>query len=89
MQYSLYQFYSQSPLNLYEVRRHFLWNFYCQNHSRNDARKVLRAVVVSPRIGRIIDKSIQKKHTPNYSDFLSTIKNIGYHRGSIKMGYCC
>ncbi len=82
MQYSLYQFYSQSPLDLYEVRRHFLWNFYCQNHSRNDARKVLKAVVVSSRIGRIIDKSIQKKHTPNYNDFLSAIK------GMVKFWFC-
>ena len=76
MQYSLYQFYSLSSLDLYEIRRHFLWNFYCQNHSRNDARKVLKAVVVSSGIGRIIDKSIQKKHTPDYNDFPSAIKGI-------------
>ena len=76
MKDSLYQYYSQNPLNLYEVRRHFLWHFYCQNHSRNDARKVLRVVVTSSRIGRIIEKSIQKKHAPNYSDFLSTIKGM-------------
>lgn len=76
MKNSLYQYYSQNPLNLYEVRRHFLWHFYCQNHSRNDARKVLRVVVTSSRIGRIIEKSIQKKHAPNYSDFLSTIKGM-------------
>lgn len=82
MQYSLYQFYSLSSLDLYEIRRHFLWNFYCQNHSRNDARRVLRAVVVSSRIGRIIDKSIQKKHTPNYNDFLSAIKGI------VKFWFC-
>lgn len=76
MKNSLYQYYSQNPLSLYEVRRHFLWHFYCQNHSRNDARKVLKAVVTSSRIGRIIEKSIQKKHSPNYSDFLSTIKGM-------------
>lgn len=76
MKNSLYQYYSQNPLSLYEVRRHFLWHFYCQNHSRNDARKVLKAVVTSYRIGRIIDKSIQKKHAPNYSNFLSTIKGM-------------
>lgn len=76
MKCSLYQYYSQSPLSLYEVRRHFLWNFYCQNHSRNDARKVLRAVVASSKIGRIIDKSLQKKHVPNYREFQSAIKGM-------------
>lgn len=82
MKCSLYQYYSQSPLNLYEVRRHFLWNFYCQNHSRNDARKVLKAVVASSKIGRIIDKSLQKKHVPNYREFLFTIK------GMFKFWFC-
>lgn len=82
MKCSLYQYYSQSPLSLYEVRRHFLWNFYCQDHSRNDARKVLKAVVASSRIGRIIDKSLQKKHVPNYREFLSTIK------GMFKFWFC-
>lgn len=76
MKCSLYQYYSQSPLSLYEVRRHFLWNFYCQDHSRNDARKVLKAVVASSKIGRIIDKSLQKKYVPNYREFLSAIKGI-------------
>lgn len=82
MKCSLYQYYSQSPLSLYEVRRHFLWNFYCQDHSRNDARKVLKAVVASSKIGRIIDKSLQKKHVPNYREFLSTIK------GMFKFWFC-
>lgn len=82
MKCSLYQYYSQSPLSLYEVRRHFLWNFYCQDHSRNDARKVLKAVVASSRIGRIIDKSLQKKHVPNYREFLFTIK------GMFKFWFC-
>lgn len=76
MKCSLFQYYSQSPLSLYEVRRHFLWNFYCQNHRRNDARKVLKAVVASSRIGRIIDKSLQKKLVPNYKEFLSAIKGM-------------
>lgn len=76
MKCSLYQYYSQSPLSLYEVRRHFLWNFYCQNHSRNDARKVLKAVVASSKIARIIDKSLQKKLVPNYRQFLSAIKGM-------------
>lgn len=82
MKCSLYQYYSQSPLSLYEVRRHFLWNFYCQNHSRNDARKVLKAVVASSKIGRIIDKSLQKKYVPNYREFLSAIK------GMFKFWFC-
>lgn len=82
MKCSLYQYYSQSPLSLYEVRRHFLWNFYCQNHSRNDARKVLKAVVASSKIGRIIDKSLQKKHVPNYREFLFAIK------GMFKFWFC-
>lgn len=76
MKCSLYQYYSQSPLSLYEVRKHFLWNFYCQNHSRNDARKVLKAVVASSKIGRIIDKSLQKKYVPNYREFQSAIKGM-------------
>lgn len=82
MKCSLYQYYSQSPLSLYEVRRHFLWNFYCQDHSRNDARKVLKAVVASSKIGRIIDKSLQKKYVPNYREFLSAIK------GMFKFWFC-
>lgn len=82
MRNSLYQYYSQNPLSLYEVRRHFLWYFYCQNHSRNDARKVLKTVVTSKKIGRIINKSIQKKHAPNYSDFLSAVK------GMLKFWFC-
>lgn len=82
MKCSLYQYYSQSPLSLYEVRRHFLWNFYCQDHSRNDARKVLKAVVASSKIGRIIDKSLQKKHVPNYREFLFAIK------GMFKFWFC-
>lgn len=82
MKCSLFQYYSQSPLSLYEVRRHFLWNFYCQDHSRNDARKVLKAVVASSKIGRIIDKSLQKKHVPNYREFLFTIK------GMFKFWFC-
>ncbi len=76
MKCSLYQYYSQSPLSLYEVRRHFLWNFYCQNHSRNDARKVLKAVVASSKIARIVNKSLQKKLVPNYREFLSAIKGM-------------
>lgn len=82
MKCSLYQYYNQSPLSLYEVRRHFLWNFYCQDHSRNDARKVLKAVVASSKIGRIIDKSLQKKYVPNYREFLSAIK------GMFKFWFC-
>lgn len=76
MKSSLFQYYSQSSLNLYGVRRHFLWHFYCQNHSRKDAGKVLRAVVASSKIGRIIEKSIQCKNVPNFSGFLSAIKGI-------------
>ena len=76
MKCSLFQYYSQSPLSLYEVRRHFLWNFYCQNHSRNDARKVLKAVVASSKIARIVNKSLQKKLVPNYREFLSAIKGM-------------
>lgn len=76
MKCSLFQYYSQSPLSLYEVRRHFLWNFYCLNHSRNNARKVLKAVVASSKITRIVNKSLQKKLVPNYRQFLSAIKGM-------------
>ena len=82
MKCSLFQYYSQSSLNLYGVRRHFLWHFYCQNHSRKDAGKVLRAVVASSKIGRIIEKSIQCKNVPNFSGFLSAIK------GMLKFLFC-
>lgn len=82
MKSSLFQYYSQSSLNLYGVRRHFLWHFYCQNHSRKDAGKVLRAVVASSKIGRIIEKSIQCKNAPNFSGFLSAIK------GMLKFLFC-
>lgn len=73
MQYPLYEFYSKSAFNLYEIRVHFLNNFYYQNHSRKEADNVLRAVVSSSKIGKLIKESVNTGIAPNYVDFLSTI----------------
>ena len=49
MQYSLYDLYKDCSLDLYEIRNHFLDRFYYQDHSRNNARDVMRIVVSSSK----------------------------------------
>lgn len=76
MQYSLYELYSQSSLDLYAIRKHFLDNFYYQDHSRNDARKVLRTIVSSSKIDKLLAESYNRQIVPSYMDFLSTINSM-------------
>lgn len=73
MQYSLYEYYNKRPLNLYEVRKHYLEHFYYQNHSRNEANNVLKSVVASSKVGILIKESLERKIVPTYTDFLTAI----------------
>lgn len=73
MRYSLYDLYKNCSLNLYEIRNHFLDRFYYQDHSRNNARDVMRIVVSSSKIERLLKKSADKGIAPNYIDFLSAV----------------
>nr|DAT77993.1 MAG TPA: hypothetical protein [Caudoviricetes sp.] len=73
MQYSLYNLYKDCSLDLYEIRNHFLDRFYYQDHSRNNARDVMRIVVSSSKIEKLLKKSSDKGIAPNYVDFLSAI----------------
>lgn len=73
MQYSLYDLYKDCSLDLYEIRNHFLDRFYYQDHSRNNARDVMRIVVSSSKIEKLLNKSSDKGIAPNYVDFLSAI----------------
>lgn len=73
MQYSLYDLYKDCSLDLYEIRNHFLDRFYYQDHSRNNARNVMRIVVSSSKIEKLLKKSADKGIAPNYVDFLSAI----------------
>lgn len=76
MQYSLYELYKQSSLDLYEVRKHFLEHYYYQNHSRNDAERVLRNIVSSSKVSRILEEFYSKQVTPSYMDFLAAINSM-------------
>ena len=73
MLYPLYEYYTNSSLDLYEVRNHFLEHFYYQNHSRNRAENILRTIISSSKIARILDKSARYKVMPSYEDFLIAI----------------
>ena len=73
MQYSLYEYYSNSPLNLYEVRKNYLEHFYYQSHSRNEASNVLRSIAGSSKVGNLIKESVRGKVVPNYMDFSTTV----------------
>lgn len=73
MQYSLYDLYKNCSLDLYDIRKHFLDKFYYQDHSRNKARDVMRIVVSSSKIAKLLKTSITRNIVPNYIDFLSVI----------------
>lgn len=73
MQYSLYELYSQSPLDLYSVRKHFIDRFYCLTHGRNDVEKILKTIVSSSKIDGIIEASSRRGVVPTHTDYLSTI----------------
>lgn len=76
MQFPLYEYYNHSDLTLNEVRKHYLEHFYYEDHSRNDARKVLKIIVGSSRIGAIIEESMKKKETPSYRDYMAAISKM-------------
>ena len=73
MMYSLYEYYSKSSLNLYVIRNHFLEHFYYQYHSRNKADKVLRSVINSSKISRILEESARYGVMPTHEEFLNVI----------------
>lgn len=73
MEYPLYEFYSKSSLNLYEIRKHFIENFYYQKHSRREADSVLKSIIDSSKVNKLFQVSIDKNTAPNYEDFLITI----------------
>ena len=73
MQYFLYDLYKNCSLSLYDIREHFLDRFYYQDHSRNNARDVMRIIVSSSKIEKLLKKSVDKGIAPNYIDFLSTV----------------
>lgn len=57
MVYPLYEFYSKSSLNLYEIRKHFLENFYYQKYSRREADSVLKSIIDSSKINKLFQLS--------------------------------
>lgn len=73
MQYSLYELYSQSHLDLYGVRKHFIERFYCLTHGRNDVEKVLKTIISSSKIDSIMEESSRRGVVPTHTDYLSTI----------------
>ena len=73
MQYSLYAFYSHSDMDLYQVRKHYLEHFYYQKHSRNEAENVLKSVVGSSKVGRLIEESIEESIVPTCENFMNVI----------------
>ena len=60
-------------MDLYQVREHYIDTFYCKNHSRKNADDVLKYIVSSSKIDRIIRESSMMKVVPTYEDFLSTV----------------
>ena len=66
----MYDYYYKRDMSLYDIRVHYLEHFYYQNHSRNDAEKVLRTVVDSTRVNRLLDKSIKRRAMPDLNAFI-------------------
>ena len=73
MQYSLYTLYSNSSLDLYQVREHYLEHFYYNKHGRKEVENVLKTIVRSSKITRLLVESRSKRIVPSYEDFLTTI----------------
>lgn len=73
MEYSLYTYYKNSSLNLYQMRKHYVEHFYCKRHNRSVADGVLKSIASSSKITRLIKESISNRIFPTYEDFLSTI----------------
>lgn len=76
MQYPLYELYNHSTLDLYGIREHYLENFYYQEHSRREAESVLKNIIGSSKISKILNESYNKGIAPNYEDYLSTINSM-------------
>lgn len=76
MQYPLYEYYNQSNLTLYEVRKHFLEHFYYKKYSKESARNVLKIIVSSSRVGRLIRESVQVGTAPSWENYLNTVCSI-------------
>lgn len=73
MLYPLYEYYSHSNFNLYEVRNHYLEHFYYKKHSRGEADKVLKSIVRSSKIDRLIQESANGKVVPICENFINVI----------------
>lgn len=73
MLYPLYEYYSHSTLNLYEIRNHYLEHFYYVNHSKEEADNVLKCIVGSSRVDRLILKSAKEKSVPTYEIIMNII----------------
>lgn len=73
MLYSLYDFYSKAPLDLYKVREHYLRHFY---QDGSDVDDVLRDVTNSSKVARLLDASLAKGIIPTYKDYLATIHSM-------------
>lgn len=73
MEYSLYTYYKNSSLNLYQVRKHYIEHFYSKHHSRNEVLGITKSIASSSKVSRILRESMSYKVVPTYTDFLSTI----------------
>lgn len=60
-------------MDLYEIRNHYLRNFYYQSHSRNEAESVLHSIVYSSKVSKLLKESLSRRIAPNYEDFTSTV----------------
>ena len=76
MLYPLYEYYSHSPMDLYQVRKHFLDRFYYQDHGRRDAEKVLKVIVSSSKVDRLLKESFNRRIVPNAKDFLTLVNSM-------------
>lgn len=73
---SLYLFYKDSPLSLYDIRKHYLEHYYYQNHRKKEASGVLNMIVNSSKISALLEQSFSKKKAPSCEDIASTVNSI-------------
>lgn len=63
-------------MDLYQVRKHFLDRFYYQDHGRRDAEKVLKVIVSSSKVDRLLKESFNRRIVPNAKDFLTLVNSM-------------
>lgn len=71
--YPLFEYYSHSNMDLYQVRKHYLEHFYYVNHGRREAENVLKSVVGSSKVGRLIRESAEGSIMPTCENFMNVI----------------